>query len=1855
MKFGVLLITDTDGKRREIPLDLSSLVVGRSEGNALIIDHLSISRRHARLTVDSGHLLVEDLGSAQGTFVNGVRIDPNVPNLVDDGSELRFGEIEVRYEPPSATEKMGQPGGPETDLPLGENLATASRLGITLEAPRAPVIAGAPWIATLRIHNRSNVVDRVVVSVPDLPAAWVRLERTELALPPGASEMLQLTIIPPRRAESLAGDYDFTVQVTSHEYQREASALATFRLAPFQNLALSFEAPRSKRDFRVVAENRGNEAATYTLEGEDQDAANLYEFELPAVLLQPGERRLVGLRVHHKTPLFGIPMALPFNVHAESEGPTGQRVSALGQLSTRPVLQKFVAPAMFAAAIGAIALVAMALLLLRSDSVVTTANAEAKFSGVHMCDKDEAAKAEARQKQEDAAVPKPSGGRALVSGTDPGAPYFAQNDPRWGKDEYARAKDPDFGPDWCGSTLEQCGCAMTSVTTTMALFGLLTMPDGSPLTPQAMNNWFNEEAQKTSRGWVSRGYIYGDVIWTAANQLSGEMAKARPGTPTIRFSRTGNGSDDEVREQLKQGRPIILEVPGHWIAAVGLDGDSILINDPYYRDRKTLDIYKGKVKSSVIFEPSDDLSAVVFTAPSDVRVRITDKQGRVVGSLATGTADEAAKGALNQIPGASYSTRQAWRDPSCIESAPPSDAGTNQIILPGSADDYKIEVLDAAGKPTSITIHTYDRQGKSTVQTIDNPGSAVAQLSVDPAAGRADVKVIAGAQPTAERTAATTGGAGGGSNPTISVPTATVAPTRPPAPTPTPETVVETNVSIGTIPGDQFVAIQNTDGFLVGDQVTFSPGKANEEDNRIVGFGSFILETPLKFAHSPGETIKRKPRIPGQGPGSGGALPPPVVIPPLTAPENLVLGCSTIYSVDPHEATLICTLDITGSFTTTRWSANGKLFDEFNNQQLLLMTYNSDGQSAVGVTVCNRTICKSTSAAQKIQFPVPGTTTGVSGGTGTAGAAGGAAAAAPTPPATGVAVNCNTQFEQGTNPRAVITCAALFNGPSTSISWTAPGAAPAAGQGKTFTTDVVKGSLRKLRVTATVCNFAVCQTSPNIDINIGGSTTKVFLKLNPLTGLAEVPLNSTTTFTAIVTGPPAPAGGTVQFNDGLVAVGPSVPLFTAGSVGFAQYTLVTGSTPLIGVNSTHPINAVYSGGTNLFGSFSADSPLKLLAPVPEVCNARDDNSDQSIDNGCDLTLPRDIGGGTQVQALTIGGAVGPTGVVSGNNSSDIVVRPGAPVTVTANLTRFPDCAGCIRQVYLAVGPNIVNGAPAIGPFCVFSGGVGTLLPGVSTTPKSFSAPSLPGIYYIRAASTLDFACVQATPLGPPDLSVGRIVVQAASTTSVAVTSVGAAPVPLSSIDLGTPVKITTTVSPAPAQPGVLKLTGTDIPDTTAFSAFVDANGTASFTFTPTTAGPHTFKATYFGFPGPQVFQKDWFAASTDAGGVEQPASLGVRTGSTTTLALTAGGAAVRTASVGTTITATVTVAPDDTTFSTNGFPVSLAAGGIAIPTIPAAPTLTGGTSTFTFVAGDAGVNLAGTTYNLVATFAGATYVAGSASGPTANSLALTKATSVTSLTAVTPNPIVAGDTLTLTAAIAGAPFASPDSGVVTFKAGSTKIATAIVGGLAEAGTCVLAPASSPGTASCLLVLDKSPLDRSGTYVITAEFNGTGTNLNDSSSPSIPLVVTAAPVQVTVVAGPSSTTVGGAGTLTITVTPSGKVPGPIGGTITLSGFTPLPASALALANPAGSKDGVATYDLGQMNAGVYTAITAHYDPDGSPSPKYAPADSPGIAVTITQATPVVTVTPPADTTLGTSVTLTANVNGGSALAVLSPAG
>jgi hypothetical protein len=68
--------------------------IGRAADNDVVLDHPTVSNHHARLSWRGGSLFVEDLSSANGTFVDGERI---TASRTRPGAELRIGELALPW------------------------------------------------------------------------------------------------------------------------------------------------------------------------------------------------------------------------------------------------------------------------------------------------------------------------------------------------------------------------------------------------------------------------------------------------------------------------------------------------------------------------------------------------------------------------------------------------------------------------------------------------------------------------------------------------------------------------------------------------------------------------------------------------------------------------------------------------------------------------------------------------------------------------------------------------------------------------------------------------------------------------------------------------------------------------------------------------------------------------------------------------------------------------------------------------------------------------------------------------------------------------------------------------------------------------------------------------------------------------------------------------------------------------------------------------------------------------------------------------------------------------------------------------------------------------------------------------------------------------------------------------------------------------------------------------------------------------------------------------------------------------------------------------------------------------------
>ena len=151
------LLKLSSGNRIELA---GTLIAGRAADSGLLLTEGSPSRRHAQLTVEDGAVWVEDLGSTNGTFVNGQRITTRTQ--LRGGDRVRFDIEEFEY---LAAE--GAPAG--GDRTVARDLPPAGTPPASATPPAAPP---APAPAPPAPTPSAPAAVPPPVSGSRMPGAW---------------------------------------------------------------------------------------------------------------------------------------------------------------------------------------------------------------------------------------------------------------------------------------------------------------------------------------------------------------------------------------------------------------------------------------------------------------------------------------------------------------------------------------------------------------------------------------------------------------------------------------------------------------------------------------------------------------------------------------------------------------------------------------------------------------------------------------------------------------------------------------------------------------------------------------------------------------------------------------------------------------------------------------------------------------------------------------------------------------------------------------------------------------------------------------------------------------------------------------------------------------------------------------------------------------------------------------------------------------------------------------------------------------------------------------------------------------------------------------------------------------------------------------------------------------------------------------------------------------------------------------------------------------------------------------------------------------------------------------------------
>jgi len=132
---GRLELEVTSGRAAGTHLEVAGepLLIGRAaERDGKLGDDPELSRRHALITRHEGRLVIEDLGSTNGTFVNGYRIVS--PTLVTPGDSVSLGDSELVVKAPAAPERAAPSFGLE--------VVAGPAAGTRIEIGASPLVIG---------------------------------------------------------------------------------------------------------------------------------------------------------------------------------------------------------------------------------------------------------------------------------------------------------------------------------------------------------------------------------------------------------------------------------------------------------------------------------------------------------------------------------------------------------------------------------------------------------------------------------------------------------------------------------------------------------------------------------------------------------------------------------------------------------------------------------------------------------------------------------------------------------------------------------------------------------------------------------------------------------------------------------------------------------------------------------------------------------------------------------------------------------------------------------------------------------------------------------------------------------------------------------------------------------------------------------------------------------------------------------------------------------------------------------------------------------------------------------------------------------------------------------------------------------------------------------------------------------------------------------------------------------------------------------------------------------------------------------------------------------------------------------
>lgn len=293
--YGRLDVYWPDGPIESYPLDKPTVAVGRSTGNDIALDTTAVSRYHISISLHGDQVVLEDLDSVNGTYIDGVRLPGHQPHPLRDGEEIQIGDIRLIFHPANnPTQELADLQPAESDQPTFK---------VEVDDSDQAVTPGAHVQTVINVQNVGSEMDHYTIVIDGVPKEWIRLDRSEMELPPNVRSQVILSFKPLRRFDSKPGEYPLKVKVLSREHPAQnVEVPIKLHLLSFSGFGIVLGTPRVQTGTPadIFVQNQGSAPLPLSIRGADPAGYFDYEIQPASLTLDAGEKRTLHATMRPK-------------------------------------------------------------------------------------------------------------------------------------------------------------------------------------------------------------------------------------------------------------------------------------------------------------------------------------------------------------------------------------------------------------------------------------------------------------------------------------------------------------------------------------------------------------------------------------------------------------------------------------------------------------------------------------------------------------------------------------------------------------------------------------------------------------------------------------------------------------------------------------------------------------------------------------------------------------------------------------------------------------------------------------------------------------------------------------------------------------------------------------------------------------------------------------------------------------------------------------------------------------------------------------------------------------------------------------------------------------------------------------------------------------------------------------------------------------------------------------------------------------------------------------------------------------------------------------------------------------------